>query len=555
MDDTIHKIIAAVSPETYCQREKETDDGVIEDLPKYIRKMVEKNGYGNVKEGAIKEALPLKPKDLPSYNYEKAKADALNLWGLSSPMEQHVITYDSPAEGLEPVYFWLLDYLGSGLMRGLYNSVEKLTDNFVSSPGSGHFSEMQGKATQMQQEVSRTMGNVNTVLKSVLNLVYDLKEFRIRLTPYKIYKDKNSSESEKFKQLLSLKQVWLDNVDIRKGRGSINALSSGELDFVTLRDAFMSLKSLEQASKKPEEGGIDLNERVKRILQQRAQEFFMWIEESYNSLTQRYEIERNYLKSQDNMLKLYAKWVKPYLKAASRLEQNMDSKNPGLVTAFNTMVMELKVLAYSEHKTKDDVDNGLLPEFFKDLKEKDVRKYFKVLIVELEFRGIPQRVSQRGDWSFGGKVEIRFTSYALNKDELNVFKDELNRDDFSSMLKLVEGATDESLKQIEKDVRALVEGKEIEDIEKEEKEKKEEKERKKKEGDDFGLNGFFSLFKIKKKPKVKIDYKKPLPVDNNYEKVLRSQAIITANESCFNTFDNYKRGHGMPSHSNPFKTL
>jgi len=555
MDDTIHKIIAAVSPETYCQREKETDDGVIEDLPKYIRKMVEKNGYGNVKEGAIKEALPLKPKDLPSYNYEKAKADALNLWGLSSPMEQHVITYDSPAEGLEPVYFWLLDYLGSGLMRGLYNSVEKLTDNFVSSPGSGHFSEMQGKATQMQQEVSRTMGNVNTVLKSVLNLVYDLKEFRIRLTPYKIYKDKNSSESEKFKQLLSLKQVWLDNVDIRKGRGSINALSSGELDFVTLRDAFMSLKSLEQASKKPEEGGIDLNERVKRILQQRAQEFFMWIEESYNSLTQRYEIERNYLKSQDNMLKLYAKWVKPYLKAASRLEQNMDSKNPGLVTAFNTMVMELKVLAYSEHKTKDDVDNGLLPELFKDLKEKDVRKYFKVLVVELEFRGIPQRVSQRGDWSFGGKVEIRFTSYGLNKDELNVFKDELNRDDFSSMLKLVEGATDESLKQIEKDVRALVEGKEIEDIEKEEKEKKEEKERKKKEGDDFGLNGFFSLFKIKKKPKVKIDYKKPLPVDNNYEKVLRSQAIITANESCFNTFDNYKKGHGMPSHSNPFKTL
>ena len=555
MDDTIHKIIAAVSPETYCQREKETDDGVIEDLPKYIRKMVEKNGYGNVKEGAIKEALPLKPKDLPSYNYEKAKADALNLWGLSSPMEQHVITYDSPAEGLEPVYFWLLDYLGSGLMRGLYNSVEKLTDNFVSSPGSGHFSEMQGKATQMQQEVSRTMGNVNTVLKSVLNLVYDLKEFRIRLTPYKIYKDKNSSESEKFKQLLSLKQVWLDNVDIRKGRGSINALSSGELDFVTLRDAFMSLKSLEQASKKPEEGGIDLNERVKRILQQRAQEFFMWIEESYNSLTQRYEIERNYLKSQDNMLKLYAKWVKPYLKAASRLEQNMDSKNPGLVTAFNTMVMELKVLAYSEHKTKDDVDNGLLPELFKDLKEKDVRKYFKVLVVELEFRGIPQRVSQRGDWSFGGKVEIRFTSYGLNKDELNVFKEELNRDDFSSMLKLVEGATDESLKQIEKDVRALVEGKEIEDIEKEEKEKKEEKERKKKEGDDFGLNGFFSLFKLKKKPKVKIDYKKPLPVDNNYEKVLRSQAIITANESCFNTFDNYKKGHGMPSHSNPFKTL
>ena len=210
-------------------------------------------------------------------------------------------------------------------------------------------------------------------------------------------------------------------------------------------------------------------------------------------------------------------------------------------------------MAYSEYKPKDDIDNGLLPELFKN--RKDVRKYFKVLIIELEFRGIPQRVSQRGDWSFGGKAEIRFTSYGLNFDELEVVKKEINKDDFNTMLKLVEGATDESLKQIENDVRALVEGKEIEDIEKEKKEKKEEEERRKKEGDDFGLNGFFSLFKIKKKKNEKADYKKPLPLDNKYEKVLRSQAILNAKDSCFGTFDNYKKGHGMPSHASPFKTL
>src|SRR3989338_166216 len=561
MDDTIHKIIAAVSPETYCQREKETDDGVIEDLPKYIRKMVEKNGYGNVKEGAIKEALPLKPKDLPSYNYEKAKADALNLWVLSSPMEQHVITYDSPAEGLEPVYFWLLDYLGSGLMRGLYNSVEKLTDNFVSSPGSGHFSEMQGKATQMQQEVSRTMGNVNTVLKSVLNLVYDLKEFRIRLKPYKIYKSKDTDEEKKIGQLLSLKQVWLDNVDIRKGRGSINALSSGELDFVTLRDAFMTLRD---ESLKDKDGNlIDLNDRVKRILQQRAQEFFTWIKESYNSLSQRFEIERNYLKSQVSMLNLYVKWVKPYLKAASKLGQNIDSKNPALVTAFNTMILELTILAVSKYKIDDDVAAGNLPELFKNIKKENMRKYNKVLVIELEFRSIPQRVSQRGDWAFGGRAEVRFTSYGLNDDELKRLKKQIDSDDFKNVLKLVEGATEKSLDEIDKDIRALIEGKEEEEIKKEDEEKEEKKKERSKKGDDFGIKELFSMFKIGKKKEEKKEKKdgddedlfKPIPPDKEYEKVVRSQAILGASEACFLTFDTYKKGHNMPSHQDPFKPL
>ena len=254
----------------------------------------------------------------------------------------------------------------------MYKDVEKITDNFVSSPGSGHFSELQSKATQMQQEVSRTMGNVNTVIKSVLNLVYDLKEFKLRLKPYEEYKREDISSQEKFNQLLSLKQIWLDNVDIRKGRGSINALASGELDFVTLRDAFMALESLEQIMKKSEESGaLDLNERVRRILQQRAQEFFQWIEESYKSLKQRYEIEKNYLRSQVSMLNLYTRWVKPYLKATQKLEQK-DSKSAALVTAFNTVIFELVLLAKAKYDSNEDVAANLLPDIFKKIKKESL---------------------------------------------------------------------------------------------------------------------------------------------------------------------------------------
>ena len=141
------------------------------------------------------------------------------------------------------------------------------------------------------------------------------------------------------------------------------------------------------------------------------------------------------------MLNLYAKWVKPYLKAAQKLEQNQSSSNAALVSIFNTMILELKIMAYSEYDINEDVASGLVPDVFK---KANTRKYYKILVVEFEFRSIPQRVSQRGDWAFGGKTEIRFTSYGLNKDEMDVLKKELEKDDFNSVMKLIDGATDRS---------------------------------------------------------------------------------------------------------------
>ena len=85
--------------------------------------------------------------------------------------------------------------------------VEKLIDNFSSSPGGGHFSELQGKASQMQQEASRVLGTVNQILKGVINLIYDLKEFKIRLSHY----DAANSRDSRFAEagLLALKQMWM----------------------------------------------------------------------------------------------------------------------------------------------------------------------------------------------------------------------------------------------------------------------------------------------------------------------------------------------------------
>jgi hypothetical protein len=91
----------------------------------------------------------------------------------------HNLGYDSAVETLEPVYFFILD-----LMNDMGLGSEKLIDNFSSSPGSGHFAELGQRATIMQNQATKVLGDINVVLRSVLNIIYDLKEFRTRLQSY-----------------------------------------------------------------------------------------------------------------------------------------------------------------------------------------------------------------------------------------------------------------------------------------------------------------------------------------------------------------------------------
>ena len=174
------------------------------------------------------------------------------------PDAEHKIVYDSSSETLEPIYFFILD-----LMNDFGLNPEKLIDNFSSSPGSGHFGELGQRLSIMQQQGTKLMADINTVLRSILNLIYDLREFKIRLQSYE---DLNNP-STKDAAVLSLKQLWMDKVDIQKGNSSIKAMALGQAGFATLIDAFLAVKDIKDVAK------IDLNDRVKRILTPRIQEF------------------------------------------------------------------------------------------------------------------------------------------------------------------------------------------------------------------------------------------------------------------------------------------
>lgn len=502
----IKNLIAAINPDVFCEK-WDGEKNLLAEVKKLSKE-------GNYRDAA--KIAKIRASDYVDVPYVQLTKGAFEKTGLKNPIEQHTLTYDAFSQNLEPIYFWILDYVNKEYDGG----AEKLIDNFIASPGSGHFAEMQGRVTRMQDEGMKIMGQANTVIRSILNLIYDLKEFKILLSQYDDYNSKDSKI--KHAALLSLKQRWMDNVDIKRGNGSLNMLAQS-LDFVTIRDAFFAADKLDDIL------DLDLNDRVKRILEQRVKEFERWIKESEIELRKRFEIEKLYLRSQANSAKLYARWAKPYMKAARDLEQNA-TNNANIVNAFNTAVFELTLIAKGKYDMVADVAQGELPKVFNKL---GLRKYVPITVIEFIFRSIPDRNDQRGGYSYRGRAEVKFTSFALSEEEISLLKKEVEKDDFGDVYNWITGATMDSFGKINGDIEELLG----------EKMGEEKKEMKKEDTNPFSalFSGLWNRKEEKKDSSGKI---KP---DNSNEAVLRSQALLKSRFDCRKLYLAYKKSHGMPA--------
>ena len=425
------------------------------------------------------------------------------------------LVYDSFGEGLEPIYFWILDH-----MRDKYNGlgldVSKTAEDFEASVGSGYFAEIGARATRMQEQAMKMLGAINQVVKSIVNLLYDLKEFEERLTMYEKSHSKNKNEADA--AVLGLKQLWMDNVDLKRGRGSINQLTQ-QLQFVTLRDAFMAAKNEDDVEK------IDLNERVKRILKPRIQEFNEWRGRSEKELQKRYNIEKSYVKSQLGSLKIYALWTKPYLKAAQRLGMK-DFSSPDIVPVFENMQIELALFG------KREIEPASVFEEYKKLGIK--KKYYSCVEVRFKFRTVPQAVrsAQGSHYVHGGRTEVVFIPMVLTDDDMNYLKEQ----EMLEGLDLIEDMVDAPLRELREDIEKYLKGEE---------EEKKEKKRPKREnivlstfkGFKDVLGAFKDLFGLRESRET-ITFQ---------EKQIIKSAEDSAKGNAFNVYDIYKKAHGMPT--------
>src|SRR3989338_2175963 len=441
---------------------------------------------------------------------------------LSSPKPSYNLIYDSLNEGLEPIYFWIVDTMQDTPPVGLGLKVWKGSEEFEASVSSGYFGEMGQRTTLMQQKAMEYLGTLNNIIKSVLNLIYDLKEFEIKLKPYDEIRDENLSQEKKKAALYAIKGVWMDQVDAKKGRGSINLLTQ-DLQFVTLRDAFFVIDKPEDVDKKE----VDLNDRVKRLLKIKLEEFAVWKEYSEKEIRKRYEIEKTYLKSQVGTLQLYAKWLKPYLIAAQKLKMRNPSgtglANPNIINAFSNMEIEIKIYG------KKELTPASIHPSFADITIDT--KYYALTEVIMKFRSVPSALSGQGGRQYvhAGRTEILFNSYGVNQTELESIESlELYED-----LEIVDEYIGTSLKQLQEEIEKYLKEPE-----------KEEKKKKLQPVIENPFKGLFAGFLEIYKPIVETFTSKKKGPSVAYEE-LSKLAQKTAASQTYIIYNIYKKTHGM----------
>ena len=439
---------------------------------------------------------------------------------------------------LEPFYFWLLDFASK-----IGYKFEKVQEDMGASVVSQFFGDISARKQFLEKRGMEILGSVNTIVKSVINLLYDLRELDRRLAVYKDYESKD--ESEKRAGMSTLKRVWMDEVDIKKGPGSINSLSAQKgFDFVTLRDAFLTVQSQKEID------GLDLNDRVKRILRDRLEEFDKWLKESKKELSQRRKIELSYLKSQVESLRLYSKWARPYLKAAQMLNfKEAKLSDPQLIQAFDQDYIILKIRGNSKMYLNDFYHAGpggapkksKPPKFISSEKKAAYAKAkgpYVHSIIELTFtyRARPSVVSQTAQskgYAHFGMVDIKFDGYVLRPDEY----EKLKKMEELESLKFIEGLTTESLGAMREELEQYLG--ELEEL------KKEDKKEDKKKTQPL-LDKLLGASKKTKSPGISL-----FSTPKMLEEQAKSLAVEATMNKLFTVYDVFKKAHRLLSFPYP----
>ena len=226
----------------------------------------------------------------------------------------------------------------------------KTAETIDPSAVSGLMNMVFEKRKNLQDRVMQLLGNINTVLKSIIAIIYELKELDRNLYLYRELKDNDKEKAEAAE--LALKRVFLDNVDSRKGGASLSSLSrsptqgQGGPGFIDIMSVFYQVKSLKDIQ------NIERNEQYKNILKNRYIEYEKWKEINGNDLKNRKSLLLQYLKSQMGSFNLYVDWCSTDLSLLSRMGLDTAKKadaylrGSGKPDIFENEVFKVTVVGY-----------------------------------------------------------------------------------------------------------------------------------------------------------------------------------------------------------------
>jgi hypothetical protein len=280
------------------------------------------------KELTYKEEEELKKKIKDILDKSRIKDD--NGWTL-----KYSIEINSPFEKPERFYGLVLNEV-----RGGFKNVIKVDQFLNASPTSAFFADVSQRRAIAKENVDKSMGIVGGIVQTITKLIYSLREFDSVIDIFK--KLESGDKLEVFAAEQNLRRIFLDEVDIKKGRGAMYQMQTAQgMEYVNLVDSFLTVEKLSDVD------DLKSNDRIKRIVKGRFQEYELWKIAFKKDMVSRKEIERQFLKSQVESLKIQLNWIKPYYTLLKQLEIKSGTTDPDLLAGFDTSLIATKIRCVS----------------------------------------------------------------------------------------------------------------------------------------------------------------------------------------------------------------
>ncbi|MBI4150670.1 hypothetical protein HY492_00940 [Candidatus Woesearchaeota archaeon] len=362
------------------------------------------------------------------------------------PLNRMRLIVEHPNLGIEPLYFWCLThYRAQG-----FPIVDKVNDVFSASESSSMFGQGQQRLGLTQDRVFTFLRTIHEMVNSLPQYVRELRAIAERRSYY-VDSDKQGGEGEAAEK--TLKGLYVDLVEGgTKNPASVFGLSQ-QVGFVVLPNLFFSMRrepgesddSFWERVKKLGDGKDGFNPSVLDVLQRKLKQYYTWKKATHEELTKRRTYLLKYLKQYYATIKLYMKWVKPYLKAAKRMGLDIDRMSRAELTkSFETALIEIEVLGKKLEAGSGDKDS-----------------VFNCLMMTFQYRTKPAMSFVTPDYqhrgpTHTGEAELTWRSYTWTQKDIDMFKKLKDQEDYD-LLKDINETLKESLSEVEEDLSTFLE--------------------------------------------------------------------------------------------------
>lgn len=346
--------------------------------------------------------------------------------GYPKPEWRVKLVYEAFNMSLEELYFWSTNHIKQDAG---FPKMVKITDVFSASENSAFFGQSAQRLSIQEDRASNFLRTIGEMVKTLFQIVRELRMIDERLKPYTDWKKSKSADS-------TLKGFFSDFAENKGGQiqpGSIFHLAN-QVGYASLPDLFFNTTVYDTNKIDGIVDGMSFNKNVKQVLKRKLYQFIVWKEKTEAELEGRRKFQIKYLRQHYTVIKTYIGWVKPYLKHIKRLQMNEEQlDSPELVSSFETSSTQIEVIAYKP-VPKKPINSVVLMNFY--FRTRPVMQY--------------SQDYQRGPVHIG-RGEMVLRSYAWTDEQIQMYK-KMRDDEDRELLGLVDDQLKSAMEMLGEDL-------------------------------------------------------------------------------------------------------